>query len=29
MEPDIDLFFILLYFGVAICMIGLMWWVTR
>ena len=29
MEPDIDLFFILLYFGVAIGMIALMWWVTR
>ena len=27
--PDIELFFILLYFGMAIVMIGLMWWGTR
>jgi len=28
-EPNVTLFFILLYFGVAIVIIGLMWWATR
>ncbi len=28
-EPNVTLFFILLYFGVAIIIIGLMWWGTR
>ncbi len=27
--PDVELFFILLYFGMAIIIIGLMWWGTR
>ena len=27
--PDIELFFILLYFGFAITLLGLMWWGTR